>query len=116
MFSGGENIYPTEVEERLLEHEAITEAAVVGLKDSKYGEVVGAFLRLRSGLVKPKDKEVREWVQQTLGSHKAPVYIFWLGDPGGGNEYPKTGSGKLQKHTLRSLGDQLIASATRAML
>ena len=43
---GGENIFPGEIEDRLLEHAAIAEASVVGLQDEKYGEVVAAFLRL----------------------------------------------------------------------
>jgi len=46
---GGENIYPREIEERLFAHDDVAEAAVVGLPDDRYGEVVGAFIRAAPG-------------------------------------------------------------------
>lgn len=108
---GGENISPVEIEDRLLEHEAIAEASVVGLKDAKYGEVVGCFLRLAGdadAAPRPENAEIHQWCRQRLGSHKAPVYVFWIGDPEVGPDFPKTGSGKHQKHLLRALGNKLI--------
>ena len=42
---GGENIYPKEIENILLEHEAISEVAIVGIPDKKYGEIVGCFIK-----------------------------------------------------------------------
>lgn len=98
-----------EVEERLLEHESIAEACVVGIKDGKYGEVVGCFLRLQENASRLQNAEVNQWVRQRLGSHKAPQHVFWIGDPEVGSDYPKTGSGKHQKHVLRALGDKLVA-------
>ncbi|KAK5031719.1 hypothetical protein LTS07_004339 [Exophiala sideris] len=106
---GGENIAPVQVEDRLLEHESVADACVVGIKDPKYGEVVGCFLRLEENSSKPSDAEVNQWVRQRLGSHKAPQHVFWIGDPDVGSDYPKTGSGKHQKHILRALGDRLVA-------
>ncbi|KIV78549.1 hypothetical protein PV11_06194 [Exophiala sideris] len=106
---GGENISPAQVEDRLLEHDSIADACVIGIKDSKYGEVVGCFLRLEENSSKPSKAEVNQWVRQRLGSHKAPQHVFWIGDPGVGSDYPKTGSGKHQKHVLRALGDKLVA-------
>ncbi|KAF7595589.1 hypothetical protein BBP40_005625 [Aspergillus hancockii] len=105
---GGENIFPREVEERLMAHPAINEASVVAIKDEKYGEVVGGFLKAANGVTKPTDTELVEFVCGTLGRHKAPRYIFWIGDPGVGSDFPKTGSGKHQKHILRDIGNRLV--------
>lgn len=105
---GGENIYPNEIEARLAEHPAVAEASVVGLQDRRYGEVVATFLRGTDKTKRPSDAEIRDWVRQTLGRHKAPKHVFWLGDVGVGNDYPKTGSGKHQKFLLRSTGNRLV--------
>lgn len=111
---GGENIFPREIEERLLRHKDITEASIVGVPDEKYGEVVTAFLRLaESAAAAPSDDEVRQWTGQKLGRHKAPKYIFWVGPNEMVKDYPKTGSGKHQKHILRDIGDQLVKQQAR---
>ena len=105
---GGENIFPVEIEERLVAHPAIIEASVVGLLDERYGEVVACFIRPAEHLSRPGDEEVREWVKQKLARHKAPKHVFWIGDSGVGNDFPKTGSGKHQKHLLQDLGNALV--------
>lgn len=81
----------------------------MGIKDYKYGEVVGAFLRFseQAGTTRPDLQEVKKWTQKTLGSHKAPVYVFWIGEDGF-NDFPKTGSGKYQKHILKDIGDRVV--------
>lgn len=107
---GGENIYPLEIEERLVAHTSIERAIVVGLRHSKYGEVVGAFLERAPGKERLSDEEVREWTRQRLGRHKAPAHIFWLGEDGVEANVPMTGSGKIKKYELRKLGDELVAS------
>jgi acyl-CoA synthetase (AMP-forming)/AMP-acid ligase II len=115
---GGENIFPAEIEERLLSHQIIAEASVVGLKDERYGEVVGCFLRTQPGEQRISDVEVQDWVKAKLGRHKAPKWTFWIGDPGVVDDFPKTGSGKHQKHILRFIGDKLVKQmdAPRARL
>jgi len=105
---GGENIFPLEIEERLLKHAAIADASVVGVKDEMYGEVVGAFLRQQSNKPRPALEDIRTWVLEVLGRHKAPVHVFWLGDVGVGEDFPKTGSGKHQKHIMRAMTDRLL--------
>ncbi|KAE9575428.1 putative acyl-CoA synthetase [Colletotrichum fructicola] len=105
---GGENISPIEIEARLLSHAAVGESCAVGLDHKKYGEVVACFLKLASDATRPSDEEIRTWVTQRLGRHKAPEYIFWLGSPDVGSELPKTGSGKYQKHLVRELGNALV--------
>lgn len=115
--AGGENIFPLEIEERLLQHPSIAEASVVAIKDDRYGEVVGAFLKRSPGSnSRPNSEEVSLWVRERLGSHKSPRYCFWIGDAGVGDDFPKTGSGKYQKHLLRELGDKLVASAAHRTL
>ena len=113
VFVGGENISPVEVEGRLLEHGSIAEACVVGIKDEKYGEVVGCFLRQAGNSCRLSTEEVAQWVRQRLGSHKSPQHVFWIGDPEVGLDYPKTGSGKHQKHILRVHGEQLVTKSRR---
>ncbi|KXH52679.1 4-coumarate-CoA ligase [Colletotrichum simmondsii] len=110
---GGENISPTEIEDRLLSHPAIAEACVVGLQDKRYGEVVASFLQTANGTVKLTDSEVKAWVTEKLGRHKAPEHVFWIGQLDVGTSLPKTGSGKYQKHLIRDLGDALLNKSAR---
>ncbi|CAK7200229.1 hypothetical protein SEUCBS139899_002920 [Sporothrix eucalyptigena] len=107
---GGENISPSEIEGRLLEHPLIGESCVVGLDDKKYGEAVAAFLKASDQAKgsRPSDAELRQWVSQTLGRHKAPKHVFWVGDQGVGKDLIKTASGKYQKHLMRALGNGLL--------
>lgn len=105
---GGENFYPLEIEERLMEHPGVERAIVIGVKHERYGEVVGAFLHLALGEVKPPDKEVREWTRETLGWHKSPEHVFWLGHDGLPEQIPLTGSGKVQKFILRAIAEQRL--------
>jgi len=117
---GGENIYPVEIEDRLLRHTSIRDSSVVSIADDRLGEVVGAFLQLNgsSGTKRPSDDEIRTWVAVMLGSHKAPKHIFWLGDSDTVEDFPKTGSGKHQKHILSALGLKILKGrqATKARL
>lgn len=109
--TGGENIYPREIEDRLICHPFVSEASVVGLHDAKYGEAVACFLKASQGCSRLTDDEVRQWVGERLGRHKAPRHIFWIGDRAIGDDFPKTGSGKHQKHIMRDLGNRLIKGA-----
>lgn len=111
---GGENIYPLEIEERLVAHPSISMAVVVGLKDAHYGEVVGAFLQLdpaHTASTKPTVEEVREWCRRKLGKHKAPTHVFWLGHDGVPAAVPLTGSGKVRKFEMAQLGNKLLEGA-----
>ncbi|KAK3305407.1 uncharacterized protein B0T15DRAFT_196185 [Chaetomium strumarium] len=114
---GGENIYPLEIEERLVAHPAVSMAVVVGLKDAHYGEVVGAFLALDEAYQqqqqRPGVEEIREWVTRTLGKHKAPAHVFWLGQDGVPATVPLTGSGKVRKFEMAQLGNKLLAAKAK---
>jgi acyl-CoA synthetase (AMP-forming)/AMP-acid ligase II len=108
---GGENIMPGEIEERLLSHSSIVEASVIGAPHPKYGESVAAFLRQAEDVPRPSDAELVTWVRETLGRHKTPENIFWVGDERVCADFPKTASGKHQKHLLRDLAARLLKSS-----
>ena len=91
---GGENIYPRELEELLFKHPSVGEAAVLGLPDPKWGEVVAAFVRPKPG--QTIDKNVlAAYLREHLSPHKTPKHWFVL------DAFPLTGSGKVQKFKLR---------------
>lgn len=90
---GGENLFPAEIENALLEHPAIAEIAVVGVPDEKWGELVACFMRAGE-FDKPEPEELKTFVRERLAPHKTPSYWIWV------DEWPLTGSGKIQKFAL----------------
>ncbi len=91
---GGENVYPREIEEFLFTHPAISQAAVFGVPDAKYGEELCAWVQLH------RDKsltaeEVRAHCKGNLAHYKVPRYIEFV------SEFPTTVSGKIQKFKMR---------------
>ncbi|KAJ4371131.1 SIN component scaffold protein Sid4 [Neocucurbitaria cava] len=104
---GGENIYPLEIEERLVQHPSITRAIVVGVSHPRYVEVPAAFLLREEGAEKPGLEAVKSWVRKVLGRHKAPVHVFWLGEDCDA-EVPLTGSGKIRKFVLRDVAEEIL--------
>jgi fatty-acyl-CoA synthase len=94
---GGENIYPPEVEEYLHKHPNVAEAAVVGLPDAKYGEVVSAWIVAKPGTTITCD-EILEFCREQIAKYKIPKYVFFI------SEFPRTVTGKVQKHILRERG------------
>jgi fatty-acyl-CoA synthase len=95
IISGGENISTVEVEQAVLSHEAVLEAAVVGVPDERWGERPKAFVVLRQGrTVEPE--EIIEHVKTAIARYKAPREVEVIG------ELPKTSTGKIQKFELRA--------------
>jgi acyl-CoA synthetase (AMP-forming)/AMP-acid ligase II len=94
ILTGGENVYPREVEEVLYEHPAIAEAAVIGTPDPKWGESVVAVLRLREG-GKVDASEVVAFCRERIASYKKPKFVCYVA------ELPKNASGKILKRELR---------------
>jgi fatty-acyl-CoA synthase len=91
--SGGENVYPAEVENVLCAHPEISEAAVVPMLDGKWGEVGRAFVRLRNGNGL-RSEDLDAYCRSHLASYKVPKrYDFVL-------DFPRTAAGKIQKHLL----------------
>jgi len=96
IISGGENIYPAEVERVLLEHPAIAEAAVLGAPDPKWQEVPVAFLVLRAGAALTEEA-VRDHVAAQLARFKVPRRVVFT------ETLPRTALGKVRHFELRPL-------------
>jgi fatty-acyl-CoA synthase len=91
---GGENIYPREIEAVLYQHPAVSDVAVVGVPDERWGEQVAAFVRLAEG-VSASPEELSAHVRDRLAAYKAPRSWVFV------DAFPLTGSGKIQKFVLR---------------
>jgi fatty-acyl-CoA synthase len=91
---GGENLFPAEIENAMLEHEAIAEIAVVGVADQTLGEQVACFMRA-SGPARPSNDALKAFIRERLSPQKTPAHWIWV------EEWPLTGSGKIQKFKLR---------------
>jgi fatty-acyl-CoA synthase len=94
--SGGENLFPGEVEELLVTHPAIEEAAVIGVEDEEFGARLAAFVVSRPG-EQLTVEEVREFVRANLARYKVPRDITFL------DELPRNPAGKVLKRKLREL-------------
>ncbi len=92
---GGENLFPAEIEEVLYRHPAVAEAAVVGLPDDHWGEVVGAFIRPHDPAAPPTIAELRSHMRAHISPQKTPTKWYVV------DGYPLTGSGKIQKFAIR---------------
>jgi long-chain acyl-CoA synthetase len=93
IIKGGENIAPREIDEALLRHPAVLEAAAVGVPDPNYGQDILACVVLRQG-AKASESELREFCQRELGRYKTPRAFRFLA------ELPKGPSGKVQRLKL----------------
>jgi fatty-acyl-CoA synthase len=93
---GGENIYPREIEEFLHTHTKISQAYVIGVPDSDYGEQVCAWIAVHDGQSLTVD-EVRAFCQGQISSYKIPRHIRFT------NDFPMTVTGKIQKFKMREM-------------
>jgi acyl-CoA synthetase (AMP-forming)/AMP-acid ligase II len=94
IISGGFNIYPREVEEAILKHPGIAEAAVIGIPDDVWGEAVKAICTLKEGL-QVTSEEVIEVCKQNLASYKKPQTVEFVA------ELPKNNYGKIERKKLK---------------
>lgn len=93
--SGGENVYPTEVERAIYEHPAVAECAVIGVPDARWGEVGRALVVTRANLTLTADDLLRH-CRERLARYKVPKSVLFL------PELPHTSSGKVLKPELRA--------------
>ncbi|TPE48194.1 AMP-binding protein [Amaricoccus solimangrovi] len=92
--SGGENVYPVEIEAVLVEHPGVMEVAVIGVPDARWGEVGCAFVVPKPG-AGLTEEELARHCEARLARYKVPK-VFRIED-----QLPRTGTGKVQKHRLR---------------
>ncbi|EKN64508.1 AMP-dependent synthetase and ligase [Neobacillus bataviensis LMG 21833] len=96
IITGGENVYPLEIEQWLAAHPAIDEVAVLGLPDEKWGEVVAAFITFKH-TYSIQDEELITYCESKLGRYKIPKLFIRL------EELPKTHVGKIDKKKLKEM-------------
>ncbi|KAJ6631133.1 hypothetical protein B0H10DRAFT_1981017 [Mycena sp. CBHHK59/15] len=102
------NLFPVQIENVILTNAEIEEAAVVSVPDSKYGEVVGAWILRKPGSNIAREA-VRATVSQSMNPQNAPTWVFFVGEDGSASELPKTASGKVMKHVLRDWSRDLAS-------
>jgi fatty-acyl-CoA synthase len=96
--SGGENVFPREVEDLLSHHDAVEEAAVVGVDDEKFGQRLKAFVVLSSAGAASED-ELKAYIKANLASYKVPRDVVFL------DELPRNATGKVLKRELAADGE-----------
>lgn len=99
IISGGENIYPAEVEQAISDLDAVGSVAVIGVPDEKWGEVPRAVVLLREG-ARLTEAQVQAYLQGRLARYKIPKSVVFV------DEMPRTASGKIRKADLRKLAGQ----------
>jgi long-chain acyl-CoA synthetase len=96
VITGGENVYPKEVEDMLHQHHAVSECGVVGLPHREYGEAVTAFVTLKPGTM-ADERMLISFCKERMASYKAPKAIHFVTD------LPKTPQGKILRRELRKI-------------
>jgi O-succinylbenzoic acid--CoA ligase len=96
IISGGENIYPAEVESVILKHPAVEEAGVAGREDQKWGQVPVAFVKLKTG-EQVKKEDLFLFCRQRLAGYKVPIAFYFV------NELPRNATNKLLRRRLLDL-------------
>lgn len=102
--SGGENVYPTEIENVLCAHAAVGQVAVIGVPHAKWGETPRAYVVPRAGTT-PNEAEMIAFTRARLAHYKCPTSIRFVDD------LPQTASGKILKKDLRDIDRALEATA-----
>jgi long-chain acyl-CoA synthetase len=94
IISGGLNIYPAEVERVIYEHPMVSQCAVIGVPDDRWGEAVKAFVLVRKGKHVSED-EIIQFCRKSLASYKKPKSVEFV------EELPRNPQGKILKRVLR---------------
>jgi acyl-CoA synthetase (AMP-forming)/AMP-acid ligase II len=95
IISGGENVYPREIEEVLVRHPAVREVAVIGVPDPKWGEAIKAIVSLSPGQ-SATEEELISFCKDNIASYKKPKSVDFV------DELPKNNYGKILKRELRA--------------
>jgi fatty-acyl-CoA synthase len=92
--SGGENVFPKEVEDLLARHDAIAEAAAIGVPDAEFGQRLVAFVVPKAG-ADVSEGDLKDYVKENLARYKVPREVHFL------DELPRNATGKVMKRELR---------------
>ncbi len=93
---GGFNTYPAEIENALIQHPAVSEAAVIGVPDERLGEV-GMAIVVKAAGTSVSEAEIISWCRERIANYKVPRYVEFV------DQLPLNATGKVQKEALRSL-------------
>jgi fatty-acyl-CoA synthase len=94
--SGGENVFPQEVENCLARHEGVLEVAAIGVDDDQFGTRLRAFV-VAGEEARPSEDDLKDWVRQNLARYKVPREIVFL------DALPRNATGKILKRELSEL-------------
>jgi acyl-CoA synthetase (AMP-forming)/AMP-acid ligase II len=103
--SGGENVFPKEIEDLLSRHEAVAEAAAIGVDDHDFGQRLRAFVVLEKG-TEASESELKDYVKANLARYKVPREIMFL------EQLPRNATGKVLKRKLHQLAPEGEAAAS----
>jgi o-succinylbenzoate---CoA ligase len=106
IISGGENVYPAEVETVLREHPAVEDAGVIGLPHDDWGQTVAAVVQVRAGSG-PSAEEIKAFCRRRLAGYKIPSRIWFISD------VPRSITGKLLRRKLRQWAATVLERDTR---
>jgi acyl-CoA synthetase (AMP-forming)/AMP-acid ligase II len=95
IISGGENVFPKEIEDCLSRHEGVVEVAAIGVDDDQFGTRLKAFVVV--GTPPPSEDDLKDWVKHNLARYKVPREIVFL------DELPRNATGKILKRELAEL-------------
>jgi len=96
IISGGENVYPSEVEALVCSHPKVRDAAVIGVPHERWGEAVHAVIILHEGMT-ATENEILDWCRDKIAGYKRPRSVSFIVE----NEMPRTATGKIQHRILR---------------
>jgi fatty-acyl-CoA synthase len=102
---GGEKISPIDIESFLIRHPKIMDVTVFGVSDAKFGEQIGAWIRLHEGQITDAE-EIREFCRDQIAHYKIPTHIRFV------SEFPMTQNGKVQKFAVRELMERELGLCT----
>jgi fatty-acyl-CoA synthase len=98
IITGGENVYPSDVEAAISGHPSVQDVAVIGLPDDKWGERVHAVVVLRDG-ASPDEPSLHEWCKTRVAGYKRPRSFSFMRD----EEMPRTATGKNLHRKLKAM-------------
>ncbi len=101
IISGGENIYPAEIEAALMHHPFVEEAGVIGIEDSKWGQVPAAFVKLKDHKHEVAESDIIAFAEENLAGYKTPKRVFFV------DHLPRNASNKLLRRELAKLIQEL---------